>query len=478
MMDIFRSKVKNQESFFSGYGFTAAKFLVCLASVLLFCFALQYPKCDSVHAQTVKKNDSSSLPRLKPMQASLDKSMPTSLSQITLKGGVSDSRNPSMIAIPRSGSANAYNAGLKLFKQGDYNRAMTAFKVALARAAKYGSKDARYISAQKAIKSTSPYLTPRARLGYDTDNKKKSDLTGNVTKVFPPDLAWLGGLKVGDQILSAKETATKVFLKVRRNNKVYGLSLSLVKQSASSDTRKPTVKSLSTQHTALRGKINHPELLDKQVKRLLGYDCILMLDCSGSMGDRIVSLGRRNGRLTTRWNWCKSEILRLYRSGKNYFPEGITLVPFANNFAIINEARDASIQNMFKQLTPVGGTNMTKPLAFLIDDYFRRKARNRGKVKPIVIAILSDGEGNAHQLRQVINRATHLMTNEREIVITFLAVDATELGRPVIDALDNNLKNAGAKYDIVDSRSFEELRRYGLLKMLVAAVLEPYVERR
>lgn len=421
------------------------------------------------------------LPKLRPMQASLDKSQPTSLSKVTLKGGVSDTRNPSMIAIPRSGSVNAYNAGLKLYKIGNYNRALTAFRAALRRASKYGTSDQRYKSALKAIKKTTPYLTPRSKLGYDTNNSNKRELTGTVTKVFPPDLAWLGGLKVGDQVISAQKVDSRYYLKVKRKGRVYGLNLTQKNNSNIAlkiDNAQLDKGSRGKSTNYLKGAINHPELLDKELARLAGYDCLLMLDCSGSMGDRIVSLGRRNGKLTTRWNWCRKELLNLYSKGYRYFPEGITLIPFANNFAIINEARGPAIEGMFKQLTPVGGTNMAKPLAFLLDDYFRRKQRNRGRVKPILIAILSDGEGNAHQLREIIVRCTHAMSKPREILITFLEVDATELGRPVIHAMDNDLLRAGAKYDIVDSRSFSEINKYGLMRMLVAAIIEPYAERK
>ena len=400
------------------------------------------------------------------------------LKNIQLKGRIQDSLNPSLIAIPKSGSVNAYEAGLKLFKQGDYARALTAFNLALERAKPFGVQDPRYKTALSALRSTSSRLNTRARLGYDTNNTDRDSLNGKVTKVFPPSLAWLSGLKVDDQILSSKVNQKTVFLKVKRGENIYGLRLKLDDSDKTVlKKQNPVLARNKEPGNFLKGHINHPELLIKEEARLSGYDCMLMLDCSGSMGNRIVSLGKVNGKTTTRWNWCKDQMITLYDKGACYFPEGITLIPFANKFAIINEARQPAIHQIFRQLSPEGGTNMALPLSFLIDDYFRRKSSSQGRIKPIVIAILSDGEGNAHILRQVIINATRRMSEPREILITFLAVDATELGRPVIEALDNNLVNAGAKYDIVDSRSFEELEKYGLMKMLIAALLEPYVER-
>lgn len=443
-----------------------------LSSLLVFC---------SPGAALAEKK----LPALEALVPSYDKTAPSSLSNLKLKGSVSDSINPSLIAIPRSDSVSAYNAGIKLYKTGDFQRALTAFRIALEKARKFGSEDQRYKAAKKAIESTRKNLTLRKQYGYDTDAKDKNALTGTVTKVFPPSLAWLGGLKEGDRILKADQSKTKILLTVKRNNNLYGLTLRLKEDRPvdpkTANDADPGTKSRTNfsgiASSAHAGVIRHPEILSGQIKRLASYDCVLLLDCSGSMGDRIVSIGRPSqGPLMTRWNWCRSEMLKFYSQGAPYFPEGITLVPFANKFAIINEAREPAIKQLFNQLSPVGATNMAAPLSFLFDDYFRRKARNKGRVKPLVIAILSDGEGNAHVLRQLITKTTHRMQYANEIKITFLAVDATSEGRPVIEALDDGLHNAEAKFDIVDSRTFEELQRYGLLRMVVAALVEKQVE--
>lgn len=420
-----------------------------------------------------KTNKSKPVPSLQALVPSIDKATPSDLAKLKLQGTVHDSYNPELIAIPRSDSVSAYEAGRKLYDKGDYARALTAFEIAAATAKRYGAEDSRYKAAKAAMASTATKLTLRKILGYDTDNKNPKALTGKVISVYPPSTAWLGGLMKDDQILSAVQDKAKssIQLTVERRGKRYALNLGLRSRSGAG------LGENKTPGPALPGKINHPELLGRAEKQLGLYDCVLMLDCSGSMGDRIISSRDRQGIELTRWGWCRKEMLGFYQRGQGYFPEGITLVPFANKFAIINEARTDAIQNLFNQLSPVGGTNMAQPLNFLFDDYFARKARNRGRIKPLVIAILSDGEGNAHILRQLIIKTTQRMQYPKEILITFLAVDASDEGRPVIEALDNNLVQAGARYDIVDSRTFEELKQYGLLKMVVAALLEQQVEK-
>lgn len=431
------------------------------------------PGASAKNINSKSTNRTKKVPPLQALVPSIDKATPTDLTRLKLEGTVNDSYNPELIAIPKSDSVSAYEAGRKLYSKGDYARALTAFEIATASARRFGVEDSRYKAARAAMASTATKLTLRKILGYDTDNKNPNALTGKVTSVYPPSTAWLGGLLKDDQILSAIQNKDKssIQLTVERRGKRYALKLGLRSRSGAGlgEDKAPGA--------ALTGKINHPELLGRAEKQLGLYDCVLMLDCSGSMGDRIISSKDRQGVELTRWGWCRKEMLGFYQRGQGYFPEGITLVPFANKFAIINEARSDAIQNLFNQLSPVGGTNMAQPLNFLFDDYFARKARNQGRIKPLVIAILSDGEGNAHILRQLIIKTTQRMQYPKEILITFLAVDATDEGRPVIEALDNNLVQAGARYDIVDSRTFEELKQYGLLKMVVAALLEQQVEK-
>ena len=147
-----------------------------LSSLLVFC---------SPGAALAEKK----LPALEALVPSYDKTAPSSLSNLKLKGSVSDSINPSLIAIPRSDSVSAYNAGIKLYKTGDFQRALTAFRIALEKARKFGSEDQRYKAAKKAIESTRKNLTLRKQYGYDTDAKDKNALTGTVTKVFPDPAA-------------------------------------------------------------------------------------------------------------------------------------------------------------------------------------------------------------------------------------------------------------------------------------------------
>ncbi len=389
-----------------------------------------------------------------------------------LLGRIEDLFNPEVLNIPKSGSMKVYEVGMELYQDGDYRRAMNAFKLAMIRAQKFGANDPRYQACQKAIDATRAQQSMRSDLGYDVDNKSKNVLTGKVTKVFLPSLAWLSGLRKDDQILQAKVEKGFVVLSVRRKDKSYQLKLRIREPNASLKTMKGKLD--STRTVKFEGKITHPEILDQSVKYLANYDCALLIDCSSSMkGNLKTSI---DGALESRWQWCKNESLSFYRHGERFFPNGITMVPFNHEFAVSKNARLSEIADIYNGLNPGGGTDIAQPLSYLIEDYFHRKSQ--GNVKPLAIAVLSDGEASSVAIRDVLVNATQRMKNPKELLVTFLTVDESTFGTPVIHAMDDELVDAGAAYDIVDSRDFDELVRYGLLKALTAALVEHKVEAR
>ena len=80
----------------------------------------------------------------------------------------------------------------------------------------------------------------------------------------------------------------------------------------------------------------------------------------------------------------------------------------------------------------------------------------------MAIAVMTDGEDSFSIIRDVIVDATTRMKHPREIKITFLTISSRSFGSPTLKALDDKLLDVGAAYDIVDTRSFAELEKYGL----------------
>lgn len=409
---------------------------------------------------------------LESLTPQFDTSVPASSKM--LEGIVQDSFNPEVLSIPKSGFSKAYDIGRQLFADGDYVRAVNAFKLSFLRASSHGTGDPRAEMAKKAVDMAKSHISLATRLGYKISGNDSSLLTGKVEKVFPPSVAWLAGLKTNDNILKAQTGKTDVVLFVKRGTREFKLTLKIpaaIDESLISQNRNATNNS----DGGFGAPIKHPELLEPAIKLLGNYDCYLLVDVSGSMADTI-SDGSKRSESMSKWKWCQSQSSSFYNDVAKFMPSGITFLPFNHQFSMVPNCRGKEIQTLFTQLSPQGGTDIAGPLDFVVSSYLYKKQKKQ-KAKPIAIAVMTDGECGLQEIADTLIDATQKMTHPKEIVITFLSIGDTTAGSPVLKALDDDLVAAGAKYDIVDTRSFDELSKYGLTKALAATLIEEKVEK-
>ena len=418
---------------------------------------------------------------LEALTPKLDTSTP--VSDKLLQGSVQDTYNPEVLQIPKSGFGKVYEIGTKLFADGDYVRAFNAFKLSYLRASKYGMNDPRTKMAKQAVDMTKSHVGLSSRLGYKVEGKDSNLLTGKVEKVFAPSLAWLSGIKKDDNILKAQVGKTDVTLTLRRGAKTFQITLRIpapLDGRLIADTPNATT---SSGGDGFGAPIKHPELLGPAIKLLGNYDCYLVVDVSGSMASPISlsapsfpSAGNSGSSKSSKWTWCQDQSNSFYNDVAKFMPQGVTVVPFNDKFSVAPNLKGSQISSLFSQLGPEGGTDIAGPLDYILSEYLDKKQRKQ-KTRPIAIAVMTDGECGLQEIADTIIDATHKMTHPKEIVITFLSIGDTTTGSPVLRALDDDLVSAGAKYDIVDTRSFEELSRYGLTKALAAALIEEKVEK-
>jgi len=177
------------------------------------------------------------------------------------------------------------------------------------------------------------------------------------------------------------------------------------------------------------------------------------------------------GGLMSRWDFVLSQTMALARQTAQIFPHGITLVLFSSNYKIFPNVDMSQIPQIFAQNHPGGSTNTAEALSTQIYDYFQRRQMANGHVKPLVIAIVTDGmPSNPASLRNLIIETTRNMSNPHEIRITFLQIGTERRGFEQLNELDNYLVSEGARFDIVETKPFPEVVRAGLARSLVDAV--------
>ncbi|MBX9686992.1 MAG: hypothetical protein K2X27_09835, partial [Candidatus Obscuribacterales bacterium] len=222
-------------------------------------------------------------------------------------------------------------------------------------------------------------------------------------------------------------------------------------------------------------------LTQVELKRLAEHEVVLIIDRSASMSAMDCpsgTFGKSIGILpsllglplasTSRWNWCLQQTSDLSRQTDQIYPNGITVVLFSSGFVTFPNVNLSRVQDIFRNNTPSGGTNLAEPLATQIGEYFRKRAYARGQIKPLIIGIITDGcPNNKQAVKESIIEATQLMRNREELTIIFFLVGAMDFaGERFVRDLSSNLSYQGAKYPIVKEVSFSQMQAQGLAKAI------------
>ncbi len=224
-------------------------------------------------------------------------------------------------------------------------------------------------------------------------------------------------------------------------------------------------------------------LTQAQLQRLANHDLVLIIDQSGSMMTAdcpISGMGRVGGTVMTmllgsaacvsRWQWCRDQTLSLAEHTRNVCTKGFSVVLFSGRYAVYPHVTLDQIPAIFTQAFPQGGTNLTDPLLITVNDYIAR--RHRGHVKPLAIAIITDGRpSNEDAVRRTIIETTLRMKDPREITITFFLIgNSAYNGQAFVSDMERNLTRYGAKFNVVRSVSFWNLMKVGLPRALADAL--------
>lgn len=194
------------------------------------------------------------------------------------------------------------------------------------------------------------------------------------------------------------------------------------------------------------------------------FDFELLIDTSGSMSTPVPG-GK------TRLQWSQEQSEAVARACEKFDTDGITVVAFQNSFKTYENTTADKVHQIFTENEPGGGTDTAGVLKSRIDAYFARKAQNGASTKPTILVVITDGApNNEKEVEKVIVDATQKLDNGDELSITFFQVGDDENAAKFLQHLDDELENAGAKFDIVDTKRWADLENMRIVDALVAAV--------
>lgn len=195
-------------------------------------------------------------------------------------------------------------------------------------------------------------------------------------------------------------------------------------------------------------------------EQLKGYDIILMLDKSGSMEEKL-----SNGK--TRWEQAQESTIAWARQAEKYDSNGITVIPFAGTWKEYQDVTGGGdkVKQIFKENSPAGSTNTHLALEYVLNKYLT----NAKTAKPILILCVTDGAPTDEvATAKVIAAATHRMERDEQIGIQFLQIGNDPGATKFLKMLDDDLVSKyGAKFDIVDTNTFEEAEVMSFGELLI-----------
>lgn len=191
-------------------------------------------------------------------------------------------------------------------------------------------------------------------------------------------------------------------------------------------------------------------------------DYELIIDKSGSM-ETTDCKGK------SRWDAAKETTIAFAYKMSKLDPDGITIYTFANSFKRYDNVTPDKVEQIFKENEPGGGTDLGGVLKDSLSKYFERKTS--GTSKPTTMIVITDGEPNDknHVVNEIISAANKIDVDE-ELTLSFIQIGSDSAAGAFLKSLDDDLQAKGAKFDIVDTKTFEEVENVGITETLLAAI--------
>lgn len=204
------------------------------------------------------------------------------------------------------------------------------------------------------------------------------------------------------------------------------------------------------------------------MEKLQNRDYVLVIDRSGSMTATDTPSGQ------SRWKAAEESTLAIAKKLAEYDPDGITVYAFGSTFKKFENTTPDKVAQIFKEIEPMGGTALNPVLSDVFADYLKRKAAGNTKANGEMCIVVTDGSPQDGQeaARAIVQFGNKLDNADEEYGISFIQIGKDQEASRYLKKLDDDLTSQGAKHDIVDTKTFEEVETIGLTETLVAALTD------
>ena len=194
-------------------------------------------------------------------------------------------------------------------------------------------------------------------------------------------------------------------------------------------------------------------------------DYTLIIDKSGSMA----TPDQKGGR--SRWVAAQESTLALASKCEQFDPDGITIYLFSGKFKRYDNVTSAKVTQIFTENDPSGTTDLAGVLKHATDDYLQRKASGTTKPNGETILVVTDGEPDDRKaVMRVIIEVSRRLDRDEELAISFIQVGNDPQATRFLKILDDDLQSAGAKFDICDTVTMDDMEDMSLSEVLLNAI--------
>jgi Mg-chelatase subunit ChlD len=187
--------------------------------------------------------------------------------------------------------------------------------------------------------------------------------------------------------------------------------------------------------------------------KLKDRDYVVVMDESGSMDETDTPNG------LSRWNYMKESVISLGKKLQEYDPDGITVIPFNGTHKVYENSKSDVISDVFAKHSPDGATVLAPVLDGIFARYEAARAAGNTKANGQIVLVITDGQPQDQKAvaQSISNFTQKLNDGRREFGISFVQVGKDIQAAKFLKSLDDDLKGAGAKYDIVDTVTMDEI---------------------
>jgi hypothetical protein len=175
----------------------------------------------------------------------------------------------------------------------------------------------------------------------------------------------------------------------------------------------------------------------------------------------------------SRWELAQESTYALAKQCEEYDPDGITVYLFSSRFKRYDNVTSDKVTQIYAENDPMGKTDLMSVLEDAIENYFQRKAAGESKSNGETFLVITDGEPEDRKgVMRLIIETSRRLDRDDEIGISLVQVGDDPKVTEYLKALDDQLLDAGAKFDIVDTITMTEMGNSSLSEVLLKAITD------